>query len=629
MKYRKLASLLILLILGSIKVKGQSYELYMPRNIQVAYKNGTRNFNGLPGNKYWQNRSSYKIQVKLDTASKRIEGKMTVIYFNHSPYRLENIVFRFYQDIFKRGAIRDRTVDPQDIHNGTEIRNMTLDGKKVDIKNPFQFIDNGTNKNLILDNEIEPGKSVEITMEWAYKIPENTHIREGIYGKSSYFIAYWYPQIAVYDDIDGWDDIQYTGTQEFYNDINDYEVEITVPKNFIVWSTGTLQNAEQVLEKKYLDRLKRSMNTDSVVRIIDKADLSNPAFTVNKPEVTWIYKAEKVPDFTFACSNAYLWDASSTVVDAAGRRVSVAAAYNEFSHDFYEVAAISRDVIKYFSTEFPAVPYPYPQLTVFNGHGGMEFPMMVNDGTVPSRGEAVYVTAHEIAHTYFPFYMGINERKYAWMDEGWAQMLPYVIIPRLAPDYDLRQNDVQIFTHYSGREMELPLMIPSNQITGVTYGMSSYFRPAAAYTYLKEMFGEEKFAAMLRKYMETWNGKHPIPYDFFNFFNTAAETDLNWYWNPWFFQPGYADLEIKTLTQTKSDLSVLITNNGTLPVPVVLTVTYSDGSKEVFSESAAVWKNGGYNFLLRKKIKKQVVSARVGDKYVTDINTENNQFIVK
>jgi hypothetical protein len=459
-------------------------------------------------------------------------------------------------------------------------------------------------------------------------VPRKTHIREGVYGESSFFIAYWYPQIAVYDDVDGWDTYNYTGTQEFYNDFSNFDVEITMPDEYLVWATGTLQNPEQLLEKEYASRYASAKTSDEILKIVTQADRKKGNITPGKNRQTWKFKADNVPDFAFATSNTYIWDATSVVVDEKnGRRTLIQALYNPAAKDFYEVARYGRESVKYFSTELPGVPFPYPHISVFNGSGGMEFPMMVNDGSFNLSG-AAEVTAHEIAHTYFPFYMGINERKYAWMDEGWAQMLPNEMKLALRPgdskSFSPQTYNAQILSNFAGHELDMPLMVPSVLLRGTSYGYASYYKPAVAYALLKDMLGNDVFTKTLQEYMNRWHGKHPIPYDFFYTFNDVLQQELNWFWKPWFFEMGYPDLAIKDVRLEDKKVKISIERIGNLPLPVHLTVTFTDNTKETIKEPMKSWSTGAKEIILEREFVKAVKKVELGSNLVPDVKPENN-----
>jgi hypothetical protein len=627
----KCLSLIYCLLLFSINYLFAQDNLYIPKDIGQAYEKGTRARNGAPGASYWQNASDYTIKVALDPATRMIKGEETIVYTNNSPDTLRQLVVRLYPDIFKKGNSRREVIDPEDITEGVNIQQVVLEGKSLDLDARRSAVRrSGTNMFINLSSALMPKTRTTIKISWSYTIPKKTHIREGTYGESSFFVAYWYPQMAVYDDINGWDKIDYTGTQEFYNDFNNYDVEITMPNNFIVWATGVWQNPEQILNPEYADRYKTSRTSDQVVNIIKPEDVRRGKITQNKGQHTWKFKAEYVPDFAFATSNKYLWDAASVVVDdKTGRRTVVGAAYNPDSKDFYEVARFGRETVDFLSRQMPAIPFPYPNITVFNGSGGMEFPMMVNDGSY-GLAEAAEVTAHEIAHTYFPFYMGINERKYAWMDEGWAQFLPNDMQFRLRPDakntFSPQSYNAMAYSKFAGNQMDMPMMVPSILLEGTSYGYASYFRPGVAYAMLRNLLGEELFKKALHEYMGRWNGKHPMPYDFFYTFNEVAGEDLSWFWKPWFFDQAYPDLAIKTTAAANGRNTLIIEKKGSIPVPIHLKITYTDNTEDTIKETAAIWKDGAREYLVVLSPAKTVKQAQLGSPLIPDANMSDNMY---
>ncbi|QHT66565.1 M1 family metallopeptidase [Rhodocytophaga rosea] len=633
-KYSFIAAFFFTLFFKIYILKAQSPSLYTPIDIQKVYKKNTRSLNGVPGPAYWQNRSDYVIKASIDPQTHILTGEENITYLNNSPDTLQQLVIRLYPDVFKKGNIRDEAVNPIDITEGVNIQKIQVNGNAIDLNASRPSVRRaGTNLFLQLSSPLPPAGKTTLDIQWSYSIPQKTHIRDGLYGASSYFIAYWFPQIAVYDDIDGWDTFNYTGTQEFYNDFGNFEVEITMPDEFIVWATGVLQNPDEILEKEYASRYKNARTSDEINKIITTDDRKKGEITLSKQAHTWKFKAEYVPDFAFATSDTYLWDATSVVVDkTTNRRTVVGAAYNPSSKDFYEVARYSRQCVEYFSSDLPGVPFPYPNLTVFNGSGGMEFPMMVNDGSYNLSG-AAEVTAHEIAHTYFPFYMGINERKYAWMDEGWAQMLPNEMEFKLRPGdqrtFSPQMYNAQVLSGFAGNEMDMPLMVSSSLLTGSSYGYASYFRPGVAYSTLKEMLGDELFTKTLQEYMRRWNGKHPIPYDFFYTFNDVLKEDLNWFWKPWFFEAGYPDLAIKEVQTQSKKTKITVEKKGTIPVPLVVSITFTDGSQEVIKESIRIWQKGAREFTVEKQFGKTIKKVELGALQIPDAVADNNVYVVK
>ena len=628
------ATSILSLTAGSPTVMAQIQNLMVPVEIQAAYDRGTRNPNGTPGPNYWQNHSEYQIKVDLDPATRVLKGTEKITYTNESPNPLTQLVLRVYPDIFKKDAQRDEQIEPEDLtETGVNIETVRVNGQDWPAS---RLKREGTNLIVnIATQKLESKKSTTLDVTWSYTLPKKTHIREGTYFNTSFMVAYWYPQMAVYDDVDGWDVNNYVGPQEFYNDFSNFDVEITVPASHLVWATGVWQNPEQILSNEYLDRYKGSRTSDQIVHIVTEADRARGGIIQPGDRHTYRFRAEHVPDFAFAASDTYLWDGSSVEVEpggaALGRRTAISAVYHPSSKDFREVARYSRESVAYFSKTLPGIPFPYPNLTVFNGHGGMEFPMFVNDGSFPDE-EAAEVTAHEIAHTYFPFYMGINERKYAWMDEGWAQVLPNDI------EFDIngkkfkpQQANAQYYSYFAGRESDMPMMVPSTQLKSNSYTFASYFRPSQAYTFLKEMLGDAKFKTTLQEYMRRWNGKHPTPYDFFYSFNDALKEDLSWYWKPWFFEKGYPDLALGNVTKGKRGKTTVIRvdRKGNLPVPVRLRFTFDDGTNEEFNESARIWQDGTTYFNVEKAFPKAIKKIELGGVMIPDANRKDNVYELK
>ncbi len=621
---------MLLLFLVSTLPSDEGKELFMPLNLQKAYEQDTRSKTGKPGPAYWTNRADYNIDVAFEPHTGLLRGQAQITYHNNSPDTLHRMVFRMYQDIFREGTLRDWPVAPGDLHEGIRVERILVEGDKVAPEGDQKAIRRrGANMFLSLPRPIEPEGSINLLIDWHVYIAQESNIRMGRYDSSSYFIAYWYPQAAVYDDIDGWDTYNFSGLQEFYNDFGDFDVSITVPQDFMVWATGTLQNPEKLLTEPYLKRYLRARKADSIVHIIREKDLGSAVLRKSDNGLnTWRFSAKDIPDFAFGLSDHYLWDGTSVAVDESGnRRVFVAAAYKRESQDFYDVTEIAREGVAFFSKELPGVPFPYPEITIFNGGGGMEFPMMVNDGSVSQRSGTVGVTTHEIAHTYFPFYMGTNERKYAWMDEGWAVMLPLEVQKRLA-DYDPERKAINRYLPYAGREMDVP-MIATTIIYGSNayrpaYRNAAYGRPAVAYLMLRDLLGEEMFKKALQSYIERWRGKHPMPFDFFYTFNDVSGQNLNWFWKPWFFEFGYPDLALTSARQDDDGVHFLVEKKGKLPIPVKVTFVYEDDSRDSLQYNLSVWKTAEPRLEKFFRTNKTVKSLELGDPHIPDVNKENN-----
>ncbi len=624
---KKISFLLTALFLGLqfSALMAQSNRL-IPIEVQKAYDAGTRSKDGNPGPNYWENHAHYQINAELLTAESSLKGTEKVTYFNNSPDTLYMLVIRLYQDFYKKGAARAWNIGSADLTNGVQISYIKVNGEPVKMPAKQYGYFFGTNRYIQLPHALAPGDSLILTAGWKFHIPATTRNRMGNYGKGRFFIAYWYPQISVYDDISGWDKTEFNGITEFYNDFNDYNIHITTPPGYAVWATGHLDNAGEVYAKPVLKRLEKVKKSDKIIAVINQKDWNRHKVLKNKGANTWHFTAGYVTDFSFAATLRYNWDASSVLVDSAtGRRVRVEAIYPDSSNTFQRAAFYARKSVEFMSYRWPGYAYPFEHMTSFsNGtrNGGMETPMMANDGDPKDTISTANLVFHEISHSYFPFFMGTNERKYAWMDEGWASYFTGVFSEKMAPEYPYFQRTAQRFSRTSGRQMEVPLMLPSNLICNFSsYRIQAYTRPSLAYKFLRNALGDAEFKKALHTYINRWHGKHPIPFDFFNSFMNATGQNLMWFFKPWFFGPGYADQAVKGVA---ADNKIVIENVGGLPMPVKVVCEYTDGSKDTFSESTAVWNKGQDTISIQADKDKTIKKVVLGAPDIPDVDLSNN-----
>lgn len=611
---KKIATIITFLII--IQVYCQT-ELYMPKEIRAAYQSKSRSENGNPGELYFQNTADYDINVEFNPVNGILKGNSTIIYKNNSNADLRTIVFKLYPNLYKKGITRKVDLYASDIGDGMEI--ISIMGVDSGIKTVNEL---GKLMIVSLLHPLTPGESTGFICEWQYQFPMKTLLREGRYLDSTFFVAYWYPRIAVYDDIEGWDLNQYNGEQEFYNDFGSYIVKIKVPDNYLVWASGELQNPEEVYSDTVLNLLETAYNSNQIVKIIDAENLGSNKFTLNKTNI-WKFSSSNISDFAFCLTNNFVWDATST--DLNGRRIKVDAVYSPYSVDFHEVAELSVKSIHKIS-KIMGVDYPFSRLTAFNGHYGMEFPMMINDGDEDNRNGTVFITAHEIAHSWFPFLVGTNEHRYAFMDEGLVTYLPKVAEDELSSDNDYRSftSNVKTYSFYGNSIIDIPMMVPSEQLTGPANMYVAYNRAAMAYYTLEDILGTKTFRKCLSSFINNWSYKHPTAYDMFYTFNNVSGKDLTWFWNSWFFSFGSGDIGIVDFSQKKDKLIVDIINEGGFPVPLYLVVNYEDGTSESFHTSASIWQDGQKEKSLEFKTKKKVISIQLDDTKTPDSNKGNN-----
>ncbi|MFI2743169.1 M1 family metallopeptidase [Zhouia sp. PK063] len=564
-------------------------ELYKPRDIKQALKNETRSENGAPGKNYWQNRGVYTIDVTVNPPNRTVYGKETITYTNNSPDTLKVLNFKLYLNNHKPGAARLGQANPDFLTSGTHIDKYIENGEERDWKDR----NDGTNKRIKLAQPLAPNSSIKLAINWHFDVSKQSG-REGAIDSTTFFLAYFYPRVAVYDDYRGWDTMTFTGSQEFYNDFNDYIFSVTVPKNYIVWATGDLQNTDEVLQPKYASLLKKSMTSDEVIKIAHQDELAAKHITTQNDTNTWKWKADNITDVAIAISDHYNWDAASVVVDKkTGRRASVQAAYDEKSTDFQEMVSYGQHALDWFSNHYPGVPYPFSKSTIVRGFADMEYPMMVNDNSTPSAEFTRFVVEHEIAHTYFPFYMGINETRFGFMDEGWATTLEYLIgiadLGKEKATKNYQQFRVNRWANDANMEEDIPIITPTNILSGVAMGNNEYGKASIGYLAMKDLLGDKLFKKALLGYMDRWHGKHPTPWDFFYSFNDVTGENLNWFWNSWYFSNNYIDLAITNAETKKNKLSITIENIGGMPAPVDVIVTTKSGETKTFHQTPKIW----------------------------------------
>jgi hypothetical protein len=552
--------------------------------------------------------------VEVFPAEKKLAGTESITYYNNSPGELDVLVIRLYHDAFRKANARANRVNPDDITEGVMIDSLSVDGNKLNVSNPQLVRRQGTNLIVQLPQPIESGGNINVGIAWSQQIPVTT-IRTGAYDETSFFLAYWYPQVAVYDDVFGWDLLSYDFSTEFYNNLGNYDVTVKAPSNFTVLSTGELQNAQEILSAEHLERYQKAKTATEKVQIISPEDLEAG---VKHSSDSWHYTASEVADFAFCLSDHYCWDAASQKVE--DRQVLISSYYPaRIAQQAEMVTSNQQKMMKHFSEDIPGIPYPYPEFTTFIQGipgGGMEYPMMANNG-----GPGLGVTVHEMFHTYFPMYVRVNEKRFAWMDEGWADFTTSFLIRRF-----FEQNEeMPLYTAVSagvqgtlGTISDLPLITSTQFMDNTNYGYASYPLPAFLYAVLYDHLGEELFLDCWREYIRRWAKKSPTPYDFFYTFEDVSGQDLSWFWKPWFFNFGSVDVDIVSFENGQ----LVLENKGNRPVPILVQKTYKDGTEKMEDYSAEKWKdNAIINLDIADQDKIEFLAVNAG---VPDMDMLNN-----
>ncbi len=565
--------------------------LPMPRDLRRAIAAGTRTVTGAPGPRYWQNHARYDIGLVVNPPDPTVNGVEHVVYHNESPDTLDQLVFKLINNIHKPGTARSRGAPPEFLTQGLTVDSFAVNGAKAPFpQGPMVF----TSPHVDLPAPLLPGDSVRLALRWHYDLATGEG-REGAIDSTTFYLAYFYPEVAVYDDYQGWDDIEFNGRQEFYTDFNDYDVTIRVPAGYVVWGTGTLENPDELLQPGALARYRASLTADSVLHIATRAQMLAREVTKGGAALTWHFTASDIPDVAFGLSDHYDWDGTSVVVDdAAHRRASVQSAYNDTAADYHHMAEYARHSLDYFSHDWPGVAYPYPKSTVFQGYADMEYPMMVNDAAEADTAMSRFIAEHEIAHTYMPFYMGIDQTRWGFMDEGWATAFEYFINrANMGPawaDSLFREFRVASWINDPSPAEDVPIITPEDVLgASVSYAHNAYGKAALGYLAVHDLLGDTLFRKALHAYMDTWHGKHPSPWDFFYSFDAATGRDLSWFWRAWYFDASYIDRAVQDVRRTADGYTLTIRNVGGMPAPFDVVLTFADGSTQRLHQTPGVW----------------------------------------
>ena len=599
-----------------------------------AVARGTRTASGMPGPRYWQQWADYRLQAELNPVSKRLNGKGTVTYYNRSPDTLRVVYVELLHNIFAPNS-RHNTDVPWSVE-GVQLARVAAQGQelKPTDREGLGYKVDGTIMRIGLPRPLLPGDSAAFDFAWRLRIPPDGAPRGGQDGEV-FYINYWYPQMAVYDDVNGWQTDQYLGNAEFYMGYGNYDVSLTVPAGWLVDATGRLQNAAEVLSAQTRARLDSAAHTNRVIHVVTDVDREPGRSTTagSGGKLTWRYRAENVRDVSWATSSRYLWDATSaTVGDANGDgRPDTAAIYSFYrpeqriSH-WDQSARYSQHSIEFFSRYL--APYPYPHMTAVDGPtscGGMEYPMMTCIGGQWDTLGLYEVTTHEIGHMWFPMVVGSDEKRYAWMDEGLTQFDQSQSMADFFKGFDDEARNRKNYLDFAETGGEVELMHHGDRYPNYpSYGVAAYYKPATIMVALRGVLGEQTFDKAYREYIKRWAYKHPSPYDFFNTFENVSGKDLSWFWRSWFFETWKLDQSIDTVTTDRDSVTIVLDNRGKIPMPVLLAVTRVDGKVDRLTLPPDIWLRGDRRQTVRIAREPVVRSIEVDpDKEFPDLDRSN------
>lgn len=573
---RKRAFFLSILMMAILGVWGQTPTQWGQKFEQLGTSlptpNTYRTASGAPGKDYWQQRADYKIELTLDDVKQQIEGTEAITYFNQSPDPLDYLWLQLDQNFraqdsetplvteyFMKDSVSAKELFT--IHNNFD-GGFRIDKVLDEAGQPLAYFINKTMMRINLEQPLLPGAQMTFQVDWHYKIND----RMSLGGRSgyeyfpkddnySYTIAQFYPRMAVYDDVEGWQNKQFLGRGEFALSFGNFEVAMTVPEDFIVGATGTLQNPKDVLTSKEQLRFEKAKHSfeDPVIIVTQEEAIQKEAHK-KRGKATWTFKADSVRDFAFAASRKYIWDAMA--VDLNGKKSLAMSYYPKEGNPLWEshsTRAVRQTLITY---SRHTIDYPYPvAISVHAASVGMEYPMICfnfgrpeADGTYTdeTKWRMISVIIHEVGHNFFPMIINSDERQWTWMDEGLDSFVQSIATKEYDADFPVgRGAPEQIIPYMSGEQGLLrPIMTNSEQI--LQFGNNAYAKPATALSILREtVMGPELFDYAFKKYAERWAFKSPSPADFFRTMEDASAIDLDWFWRGWFYTTDYVDIGVE------------------------------------------------------------------------------------
>ena len=574
--------------------------MFAPLQIFPA-PNEFRMASGAPGPRYFQQRADYDIRASLDTGTKTLRGEYTLRYTNNSPDTLTFIWMQVEQNAFTDSSLNSLVFPPESrfgargFQGGDVIErfNEVLPGRGGrGAETPLKRRVEGTEMKVDLAEPLAPGKTATFDVAWHFLIPEHGADRMGREG-SLFELAQWYPRLAVYDDVRGWNTEPYLGQGEFYLEYGDFTYQVTVPAGYIVAGTGTLDNPRDVLTAAEIARLAQASKSDAPVHIVTLQEIQSGAARPRKTgTLTWKFHANNVRDVAWATSPEYLWDASSW------KGILAQAYYRPSAIDPWSDAAdqARMSIMEYSERWFP---YPYPQITAVEGPvSGMEYPMLAMEAKSQDKYDLYNVVTHEIGHNWFPMIVGSNERTHFWQDEGFNTFINTFSEARRYPErgnqMDRAAEQRREIEQVQNANVDMPIDVPADRIDPRLLGAVEYDKPSVGLQLLREeILGPQVFDDAFRTYIRRWAFKHPTPADFYRTMNDVSGKQLDWFWREWFVEAVKFDQAIDTVA-TRQDGDTLLVgvaygNRQPGIEPLRVRFTFSDGSTQDFDYPADVW----------------------------------------
>ncbi|HEY7681109.1 MAG TPA: M1 family metallopeptidase [Gemmatimonadales bacterium] len=626
---------LSLALFASASLAGQVADSSPFRALSLPAPNSVRTGSGRPGPGYWQQRVDYAIRATLDPATQTLTGRETIHYVNRSPDALPYLWMHLEQNICAPGSVTDELDQPPLVFLGSIFDfsckgfagGLTLESL-TSLGRPLPHTIFGTVMRVDLPRPLRSGAALDLEVRWRFPVPPYGAGRMGHDG-DLYELGQWYPRMAVYDDVRGWNHEPYLGAGEFYLEYGSFDVSITLPAAYVVAATGVLLNPLEVLTPAQRARLLRARSADTAIGIITREEAGNPAHTRPRQggTLTWRFHADSVRDFAFAAAPNFRWDASGW------RGILVHTYYRPSANLWPEANRMVREALRYYSQQW--YHYPYPHISSIEGPiEGMEYPMMTFDPGGPERVDLQWVLAHELGHQWVPMVVGSNERLYPWMDEGFntfidlANAAGYFVGTPYGDS--IEAHPLHLYRDHAIPGLEQPLITRPAESRDLFW--TGYQKPALMMQQLRfEVLGRDRFDPAFREYLRSWAFKHPTPADFFRLMRDQSGQDLDWFWREWLFTTARLDQAVDSVAARGDSLiEVYLSNRGQMVMPVGLALKLENPDHEVVTKDVGIpvemW-NLGPRFTYRYRGPGKLLEAIVDpEERLPDVNRGNNRW---
>jgi hypothetical protein len=634
----------LLLFMGlSAQTKYDHKEAFHPQFYPYS-GNDFRSASGEPGPRYWQNRADYKIVSSLDTATHSVSGDVDIYYTNNSPDNLKFLWLQLDQNIYRKDSRGTATTTEAggrwanaNFTEGYVIGSVTVEHNGKTFKPKYTVTD--TRMQVWLDNAVKAGGGkVKMSIQFTFTVPERGTDRMGRLNTKNgiiYEVAQWYPRMAVYDDIQGWNTLPYVGAGEFYLEYGDVDFTVTTPSNLIVVGSGELTNPQDCYTATQLDRWEKAKTSNKTVMIRSEKEVRDANSRPKQPTCTWKFKIQNTRDVAWAASKAFIQDAAKINLPSGKKclSISVYPAESITKDGWQRSTEMVKGSIEHYSGKWFEYPYP-AAINVAGAVGGMEYPGIVFCSAFSSGTGLWGVTDHEFGHTWFPMIVGSNERKYAWMDEGFNTFINGL------STYAFNKGEFKEASFFGEPNSQLEVRSTfGDKVDGLynipeviqqhNLGTVAYSKPAQMLDVLRDVvLGKERFDAAFREYIERWAYKHPTPWDFFHTMENVSGEDLGWFWRAWVLNTWKLDQAVKGVDYIENTPSkgaeIKIETLEKMPMPVTVLVKESNGKEHRINLPVEVWQRGAvwtFGVPTTSEISEVILDP---DKKLPDWNRENN-----